>query len=82
EGKPGSHLILHHSQFDHDWLVKGAQLVLALAKQTTGLVTYAKVGSLKRTTSLGQVLIKDVKHIRVNADPKWAEPLLKGIKRY
>ncbi|MGA0875790.1 MAG: hypothetical protein ACO3QN_02225 [Bacilli bacterium] len=82
EGKPGSHLILHHSQFDHDWLVKGAQLVLALAKQTSGLVTYAKVGSLKRTTNLGQVLVKDAKHIKVNADPKWAEPLLKGIKRY
>lgn len=82
EGKPGSHLILHHSQFDHEWLVKGAQLVLALAKQSSGLVTYAKVGSLKRTTSLGQVLVKDAKHIKVNGDPRWAEPILKTIKRY
>lgn len=82
EGKPGSHVIIHHHQFDHDMLVRGAQLVLALAKQMSGTITYAKVGSLKRTKILGQVLVKDAKTIKVNADPNWTEMTLKETQRY
>jgi hypothetical protein len=82
EGKPGSHLIMHHSQFDHDLLIKGAQVVLALAKQIAGTVTYAKVGSLKQTKTLGLVLIKDSKTIKANADPEFSNKLLENSKRY
>lgn len=81
-GEPGSHLILHQATFNHDAIIKGAQLVLALAKKMSGEITYAKVGSLKRTTQLGQVLVKDAKKIKVNANPDWADQVLKNVKRY
>jgi predicted ribosome quality control (RQC) complex YloA/Tae2 family protein len=81
-GEPGSHLILHHPTFDHDAIIKGAQLVLALAKKISGEITYAKVGSLKRTTQIGQVVVKDGKKIKVNANPNWANQVLLTIKRY
>jgi predicted ribosome quality control (RQC) complex YloA/Tae2 family protein len=81
-GEPGSHLILHHTTFDHDAIIKGAQLVLALAKKISGEITYAKVGSLKRTTQIGQVVVKDGKKIKVNANPNWANQVLLTIKRY
>ncbi len=81
-GEPGSHLIIHQSKFDHDAIIKGAQLVLALANKISGEVTYAKVGSLKRTTQLGQVAVKDAKKIKINANPDWANQLLKTAKRY
>jgi hypothetical protein len=81
-GEPGSHLILHQSNFDHDAIIKGAQLVLALAKKISGEITYGKVGSLKRTTQLGQVIIKDAKKIKVNANTDWANQMLKMVKRY
>jgi hypothetical protein len=45
-------------------------------------VTYAKVGSLKRTTQLGQVIVKDAKKIKVHANPDWANQLLTMVKRY
>lgn len=82
EGKPGSHLIIHHAAFDHDLLIKGAQLILALAKQISGTVTYAKVGSLKQTSTLGLVIVKDAKNIKVNADPLISTKLLENAKRY
>lgn len=81
-GEPGSHLIVHQTKFDHDAIIKGAQLVLALAKKISGEVTYAKVGSLKRTTQLGQVIVKDVKKMKVNANPDWANQMLALVKRY
>ena len=81
-GEPGSHLILHQTNFDHDGIIKGAQLVLALAKKISGEITYAKVGSLKRTTQIGQVIVKDAKKIKVNANPDWANQMLKMVKRY
>jgi len=81
-GEPGSHLILHQAKFDHDAIIKGAQLVLALAKKVSGEITYAKVGSLKRTTQIGQVIVKDAKKIKVNANPNWANQILKMVKRY
>jgi hypothetical protein len=81
-GEPGSHLILHQTNFDHDAIIKGAQLVLALAKKISGEITYAKVGSLKRTTQIGQVIVKDAKKIKVNANPDWANQMLKMVKRY
>ncbi len=81
-GEPGSHLIVHQATFDHDAIIKGAQLVLALAKKISGEVTYAKVGSLKRTTQLGQVIVKDAKKIKVHANPDWANQLLTMVKRY
>ncbi|MEN9820042.1 MAG: hypothetical protein RL379_820 [Bacillota bacterium] len=82
EGKSGSHLIVHHTQFDHDLIVKGAQLVLALAKQIAGTVTYAKVGSLKQTKTLGLVLMKDAKKVKVNADLEFTNKILLSTKRY
>jgi hypothetical protein len=81
-GEPGSHLIVHQAKFDHDTIIKGAQLVLALGKKISGEVTYAKVGSLKRTTQLGQVIVKDAKKIKLNANPDWANQLLKTMRRY
>lgn len=81
-GEPGSHLIVHQTKFDHDAIIKGAQLVLALAKKISGEVTYAKVGSLKRTTQLGQVIVKDVRKMKVNANPDWANQMLAMVKRY
>lgn len=81
-GEPGSHLIVHQTKFDHDAIIKGAQLVLALAKKISGEVTYAKVGSLKRTTQLGQVIVKDAKKMKVNANPDWANQMLAMVKRY
>lgn len=81
-GEPGSHLIVHQTKFDHDAIIKGAQLVLALAKKISGEVTYAKVGSLKRTTQVGQVIVKDVKKMKVNANPDWANQMLAMVKRY
>ena len=80
--EPGSHLIVHQAKFDHDAIIKGAQLVLALANKISGEVTYAKVGSLKRTTQLGQVIVKDAKKIKVNANPDWANQMLAMVKRY
>jgi len=56
--------------------------VLALAEKISGEITYAKVGSLKRTTQLGQVLVKDAKKIKVQANPTWADEVLKLVKRY
>ena len=82
EGKPGSHVVIHHHQFDHDLLIIGSQLVLALAKQMAGTVTYAKVGSLKQTKTPGQVIIKDAKTIKVNADSLLSLKLLETSKRY
>lgn len=82
QGKPGAHLIIHHREFDHDLLIKGGQLVLALAQQLSGTITYAKVGSLKRTRNLGEVIMKDAKTLKINADPIWAEALLANAKRY
>jgi len=79
---PGSHIIIHHGQFDHDLIVKGGQLALALAKKLSAEITYAKVGSLKRTTQLGQVIIKDHKTMKVNANPAWSDKLLDNVKRY
>jgi len=81
-GEPGSHVIIHQANFDHDAIIKGAQLVLALAQKISGEVTYAKVGSLKRTTQVGQVIVKDAKKIKVHANPDWANQMLKMIKRY
>jgi predicted ribosome quality control (RQC) complex YloA/Tae2 family protein len=81
-GEPGSHLIVHQAKFDHDAIIKGAQLVLALAKKISGEVTYAKVGSLKRTTQAGQVIVKDAKKMKVNANPDWANQMLAMVKRY
>jgi len=81
-GESGSHLILHQSNFDHDAIIKGAQLVLGLAKKISGEVTYAKVGSLKRTTQLGQVIVKDAKKIKVHANPDWVNQMLTMVKRY
>jgi hypothetical protein len=81
-GEPGSHLILHQASFNHDAIIKGAQLVLALAEKISGEITYAKVGSLKRTTQIGQVLVKDAKKIKVNANPDWANQMLLSVKRY
>ncbi len=82
EGKPGSHVVIHHSQFDHDLMIRGAQIVLALAKQMAGTITYAKVGSLKQTKTLGQVLIKDSKTIKANADLEFSSKILENSKRY
>jgi hypothetical protein len=82
EGKPGSHLIIHHSQFNHELIMKGAQLVLALAKQISGTITYAKVGSLKQTKTMGLVIIKDAKNIKANADPEFSNKILEQAKRY
>lgn len=82
EGKPGSHLIIHHPQFHHDLLIKGAQLVLALANQIAGTITYAKVGSLKQTKTIGLVMIKDAKIIKANADPEFSKKILEQAKRY
>lgn len=82
QGKPGSHVILHHRTFDHDKVVLAAQLVLALAGLHTGDVTYAKVGSLKATTILGQVMVKDFKTIRVNGQHEKMLALIKQAKRY
>jgi len=82
DGEPGSHLIVHQAKFDHDAIIKGAQLVLALAKKISGQVTYAKVGSLKRTTQIGQVIVKDAKKMKVNANPDWANQMLAMVKRY
>lgn len=82
EGKPGSHLIIHHSQFDRDLIIRGAQVILALANQISGTITYAKVGSLKQTKTLGLVLIKDSKTIKANADPEFINKLLENSKRY
>jgi hypothetical protein len=81
-GQPGSHVIVHQSNFNHESIVKGAQLVLALANKISGEITYAKVGSLKRTTQLGQVLVKDAKKIKVQANPNWADEVLRLVKRY
>ena len=81
-GQPGSHVIVHQSTFNHASIIKGAQLVLALAEKISGEITYAKVGSLKRTTQLGQVLVKDAKKIKVQANPTWADEVLKLVKRY
>ncbi|MEY3691867.1 MAG: hypothetical protein RLZZ388_38 [Bacillota bacterium] len=82
EGKPGSHLIIHHSQFDHELIIKGAQLVLALANQFSGTITYAKVGSLKQTKTMGLVMIKDAKKIKANANPEFSNQILEQSKRY
>ncbi len=79
---PGSHIILHHTQFDHDLVLKGGQLALALANKLSAEITYAKVGSLKRTTQIGQVMIKDHKTMKVNANPGWSDQLLREVKRY
>jgi hypothetical protein len=79
---PGAHVIVHHAAFDHDVLVQGAQLVLALAGKISGQVTYAKVGSLKATTKLGQVIVKDARTIQVNGlDSLW-QPLIQHAQRY
>jgi hypothetical protein len=82
KGKPGSHVIIHHREFDHDLIIQGAQLVLALAKLSSAEVTYAKVGSLKATKTIGQVIIKDAKNIKVNANPTLIDPWLLLAKRY
>lgn len=79
---PGSHIILHHNQFDHELVLKGCQLALALANKLSAEVTYAKVGSLKRTTQIGQVIIKDHKTLKVNANPAWSDKILREVKRY
>lgn len=82
KGKPGSHVIIHHRAFDHELLVQGAQLVLALANITSGEVTYAKVGSLKATTIPGQVIVKDAKTIKVNANPLIMTTWIANAQRY
>ncbi len=66
---PGSHIILHQSSFDHDALIFAGQLALYLSKQTSADVTYAKVGSLKPGKSIGSVIIKDAKHVKINTNP-------------
>ncbi|MBM3909514.1 MAG: hypothetical protein FJ352_01945, partial [Firmicutes bacterium] len=45
-------------------------------------VTYAKVGSLKQTKTPGQVIIKDAKTIKVNADSLLSQKLIETAKRY
>ena len=75
-------IILHHNQFDHELVLKGCQLALALANKLSAEVTYAKVGSLKRTTQIGQVIIKDHKTLKVNANPAWSDKILREVKRY
>jgi hypothetical protein len=79
---PGAHVIVHHANFDHDILIQGAQLVLALAGKIAGRVTYAKVGSLKATTVLGQVMVKDSRTIQVHAQDEIWKPLLLQAQRY
>jgi predicted ribosome quality control (RQC) complex YloA/Tae2 family protein len=66
---PGSHIILHQATFDHDALIFAGQLALYLSKQTSGEVTYAKVGSLKAGQTVGAVIVKDAKHMKINANP-------------
>jgi hypothetical protein len=82
KGKSGSHVILHHRNFDHDLIVLAAQLVLALANLTAGEVSYAKVGSLKATKILGQVIMKDYKTIKVSGQPSLMTQWLATSQRY
>lgn len=82
QDQPGHHLILHLSTFNHEYLIKGAQLLLTLSNKSAGHIIYAKVGSLKKTKELGKVIVKDKKLLKVNAQHDWATSLLKHIKRY
>ena len=66
---PGSHIILHQTSFDHDALIFAGQLALYLSKQTSGEVTYAKVGSLKAGQTVGAVIVKDARHMKIHANP-------------
>jgi hypothetical protein len=75
-------VIVHHPVFDHDVLIQGAQLVLALAGKISGRVTYAKVGSLKATTKLGQVIVKDARTIQVNSLDSFWQPFIEQAQRY
>jgi predicted ribosome quality control (RQC) complex YloA/Tae2 family protein len=64
----GSHIIIHHHTFDHALLLFAGQLALHLSKKQSGEITYAKVGSLKATSTTGQVLVKDFKTLKINKD--------------
>jgi hypothetical protein len=80
---PGSHIIIHRQDFDHDSLVFAGQLSLYLSKQTSGMITYAKVGSLKATHTEGMVIVKNPKTMKINSDYQLnIEAIIKSATRY
>jgi predicted ribosome quality control (RQC) complex YloA/Tae2 family protein len=80
---PGSHIIIHRSDEDHDALIFAGQLALYLSKQKSGEITYAKVGSLKATHTQGMVIVKNGKTMKINHDYALPiEQLISEAKRY
>jgi hypothetical protein len=80
---PGSHIIIHRQDFDHESLVFAGQLSLYLSKQTSGMITYAKVGSLKATHTEGMVIVKNGKTMKINSDYQLnIEAIIKTATRY
>lgn len=65
DGRPSHHVILHMSTFDLPGIRFASEVLLRLNNQEDGSIVYAKVGSLKRTSQLGQVMMRDVKKIFV-----------------
>lgn len=80
---PGSHIIIHRQDFDHESLIFAGQLSLFLSKQTSGLITYTKVGSLKATHTEGMVIVKNPKEMKINLDHQIPfETIIKNATRY
>ena len=65
---PGSHIIIHRADENHEALIFAGQLALYLSKQKSGDITYAKVGSLKSTHTQGMVIVKNGKTMKINLD--------------
>jgi hypothetical protein len=61
DGYPSHHLILHVQTFDLEAIRFASELLLFLNNKEDGAIVYAKVGSLKQTHVVGQVLIRDRK---------------------
>jgi len=80
---PGSHIIIHRQDMDHESLVFAGQLSLFLSKQSSGIITYTKVGSLKATHTEGMVIVKNAKEMKVNLDHTLSfETIIKNATRY
>lgn len=76
DGYPSHHVILHLAHFDVDAIRFASEFLLFLNQREDGSVVYAKVGSLKQTTVLGQVKIRDQKTIFVKQSHAYPFPTL------
>ena len=72
DGYPSHHVIIHIQTFDIDAIRFASEFLLYLNQREDGTILYAKIGSLKQTKVLGQVIIKDRKTLFVKQSHAYA----------